>query len=141
MRDHQSSFGDRIEETLIAIILGLMTMVTFINVIVRKLFANDPPVFIEMLGLENIGLWGGELTVFMFGWLGLLDASYAVKKVTPRGGCVDQYGGCPDAALDGDFGGCDLHYLYALVAQGRVGLLGEFRQSAWHRWAVVPFGI
>ncbi|MDQ7070822.1 MAG: TRAP transporter small permease [Rhodobacterales bacterium] len=80
MQDHQSSFGDRIEETLIAVILGLMTMVTFINVIVRKLFANDPPVFIEMLGLENIGLWGGELTVFMFGWLGLLGASYAVKK-------------------------------------------------------------
>lgn len=80
MHDHKSSFGDRIEETLIAVILGLMTLVTFINVIVRKMFANDPPVFIEMLGLENIGLWGGELTVFMFGWLGLLGASYAVKK-------------------------------------------------------------
>lgn len=76
----KSGFGDQIEETLIAFLLGVMTLVTFINVIVRKLFSNDPPALIEILGLENIGLWGGELTVFMFGWLGLLGASYAVKK-------------------------------------------------------------
>ncbi|SMP22409.1 TRAP transporter small permease [Shimia sagamensis] len=74
------NFTDRIEETVIALILGTMTMITFINVIVRKLFANDPPYFIELLKLENIGLWGGELTVFLFGWLCLLGASYAVKK-------------------------------------------------------------
>lgn len=74
------TFTDRIEETLIAVILGLMTMITFINVIVRKMFSNDPPMLIEILGLRNIGLWGGELTVFLFGWLCLLGASYAVKK-------------------------------------------------------------
>ena len=77
---HHPSFADRIEETLIAAILGVMTMITFINVIVRKLFANDPPWLIELVKLENIGLWGGELTVFLFGWLCLLGASYAVKK-------------------------------------------------------------
>ncbi len=76
----KSSFTDQIEETLIAFLLGVMTLVTFTNVIVRKLFSNDPPALVEFLGLENIGLWGGELTVFMFGWLGLLGASYAVKK-------------------------------------------------------------
>ncbi|MBU2982579.1 TRAP transporter small permease [Lentibacter algarum] len=75
-----ATFTDKIEETILAFILGMMTMITFINVIVRKAFANDPPAFIEFLKLENIGLWGGELTVFMFGWLGLLGASYAVKK-------------------------------------------------------------
>jgi len=81
MHPHPSeSFVDRIEETLIAALLGIMTLITFINVLVRKLFANDPPFFIELLKLENIGLWGGELTVFLFGWLCLLGASYAVKK-------------------------------------------------------------
>ncbi|OUS22005.1 TRAP transporter small permease protein [Rhodobacterales bacterium 59_46_T64] len=81
MQPHPSeSLMDRLEETLIAVLMGLMTMVTFINVIVRKLFSNDPPAFVEWLKLENIGLWGGELTVFMFAWLGLLGASYAVKK-------------------------------------------------------------
>lgn len=58
---------DRIEETVIAVLLGLMTVVTFANVIARFVFNS------------NI-LWALELTVFMFGWLVLLGASYAVKK-------------------------------------------------------------
>lgn len=58
---------DRIEETLIASLLGMMTLITFANVIMRKMFNS------------NI-LWALELTVFMFGWLVLLGASYAVKK-------------------------------------------------------------
>ena len=62
-----TGLGDRIEETLIALLLGLMTVVTFANVIARFIFNS------------NI-LWALELTVFTFGWLVLLGASYAVKK-------------------------------------------------------------
>lgn len=58
---------DQIEETVIAVLLGLMTVVTFANVIARFVFNS------------NI-LWALELTVFMFAWLVLLGASYAVKK-------------------------------------------------------------
>lgn len=58
---------DKIEETVIAVLLGLMTLVTFANVIARFFFNS------------NI-LWALELTVFMFAWLVLLGASYAVKK-------------------------------------------------------------
>lgn len=58
---------DRIEETLIAVLLGLMTMLTFANVVARY-------------GFNSNILWALELTVFMFGWLVLLGASYAVKK-------------------------------------------------------------
>lgn len=61
------SFVDKIEENLIALLLGAMTLITFANVVARKLFNS------------NI-LWGLELTVFLFGWLVLLGASYAVKK-------------------------------------------------------------
>ena len=61
------SFVDRIEETLIALLLGLMTIVTFANVIAR-------------FGFNSNILWALELTVFCFGWLVLLGASYAVKK-------------------------------------------------------------
>jgi C4-dicarboxylate transporter DctQ subunit len=61
------SLIDRIEETVIALILGLMTLVTFANVVMRYLFNS------------NI-LWALELTVFLFAWLVLLGASYAVKK-------------------------------------------------------------
>jgi len=57
---------DNIEETSIAVCLGLMTLITFANVIARYLF-ND-----------NI-LWALEVTVFLFAWLVLMGASYAVK--------------------------------------------------------------
>ncbi len=60
------SLTDRIEETIIALLLGLMTVITFANVIARYVFNS------------NI-LWALELTVFMFAWLVLLGASYAVK--------------------------------------------------------------
>ncbi|WP_282606260.1 TRAP transporter small permease [Pelagibius sp. Alg239-R121] len=65
--DYSRSFADRIEETLMAGILGAMTVITFANVVARYAFNS------------NI-LWALELTVFMFGWLVLLGASYAVKK-------------------------------------------------------------
>jgi C4-dicarboxylate transporter, DctQ subunit len=60
-------FVDQLEETLIAILLGMMTLVTFANVVARYVF-ND-----------NL-LWALETTVFLFAWLVLLGASYCVKK-------------------------------------------------------------
>jgi len=68
-KEHLIKLGritDNIEETSIAICMGLMTLITFANVIARYLF-ND-----------NI-LWALELTVFLFAWLVLMGASYAVK--------------------------------------------------------------
>ena len=58
---------DQIEETSIAICLGLMTLVTFANVLARYLFNT------------NI-LWALEVTVFLFAWLVLMGVSYGVKK-------------------------------------------------------------
>ena len=58
---------DHLEESVIAIILGLMTVITFINVVARYVF-ND-----------NL-LWALEVTVFLFAWLVLLGVSYCVKK-------------------------------------------------------------
>ncbi len=58
---------DNIEETSIAICLGLMTLITFANVVARYAFNS------------NI-LWALEMTVFLFAWLVLMGASYGVKK-------------------------------------------------------------
>lgn len=58
---------DDIEETGIAVCLGLMTLITFANVVARYIFNS------------NI-LWALEVTVFLFAWLVLMGASYAVKK-------------------------------------------------------------
>ena len=57
---------NEIEETLIAVILGLMTVVTFANVIARYVFNSN-------------SLWALETTVFLFAWLVLIGASYCVK--------------------------------------------------------------
>ena len=51
---------------MIAGLLGLMTLITFANVVARFVFNS------------NI-LWALELTVFLFAWLVLLGASYEVK--------------------------------------------------------------
>lgn len=66
------SFLDRLEETLIALIIGLMAIITFANVVARYIFNS------------NI-LWAQELTVFLFAWLVLLGACYAVKKSSHLG--------------------------------------------------------
>lgn len=67
-----SSVTDRIEETLIALILGVMTIFTFANVVARYGFNSN--IFYAL-----------ELTVFLFAWLVLLGASYAVKKTLHLG--------------------------------------------------------
>jgi len=70
MSEPESRLGrivNEIEETLIAIILGAMTLVTFANVVARYGFN------------ANI-LWALETTVFLFAWLVLIGASYCVKK-------------------------------------------------------------
>ena len=58
---------DKIEETFIAIVLGVMVVITFANVIARYVFNSNL-------------LWALETTVFLFAWLVLIGASYCVKK-------------------------------------------------------------
>ncbi len=65
----QSAFSksmNNIEETLIALLLGLMTLITFANVIARYVFNS------------NI-LWAVEGTVYLFAWLILLGVAYGIK--------------------------------------------------------------
>ncbi|MDJ0612613.1 MAG: TRAP transporter small permease [Rhizobiaceae bacterium] len=67
MTSKPTLFTDTIEETFIAVTLGLMTVITFANVVARYIFNS------------NI-LWGLEVTVFLFAWLVLIGCSYGVKK-------------------------------------------------------------
>jgi C4-dicarboxylate transporter DctQ subunit len=64
--------ANEIEETAIALILGLMTILTFINVVLRYGF--------------NTGIiWGLEAVTFLFAWLVLFGVSYAVKVTAHLG--------------------------------------------------------
>jgi len=63
---------NEVEETAIALILGLMTIITFVNVVLRYGF--------------NTGIiWGLEATTFLFAWLVLFGVSYAVKVTANLG--------------------------------------------------------
>ncbi len=57
---------DNFEESLIALLLGLMTLITFANVLARYIFNS------------NI-LWAVESTVYLFAWLVLLGVGYGIK--------------------------------------------------------------
>ncbi len=71
MKDHgrkRASF----EESVIALLLGLMTMITFVNVILRYVF--------------NASLiWGLEVVLILFAWLVLFGISYGVKVTAHLG--------------------------------------------------------
>ena len=65
-------FIHEFEETAIAVILGLMTLITFANVVLRYVFST---------GL----IWGLEAVTFLFAWLVLFGVSYAVKVTAHLG--------------------------------------------------------
>ncbi|WP_372603419.1 TRAP transporter small permease [Actibacterium sp.] len=67
-----SRFFDSFEETMIALLLGLMTLVTFVNVVLRYGFG------------ESL-IWGLELTLVMFAWLVLLGISFGFKHTSHLG--------------------------------------------------------
>ena len=71
----KSMFGrvvNEIEETAIAVLLGLMTIVTFINVLLRY-------------GFNSSFIWGLEVTLILFAWLVLFGISYAFKVTAHLG--------------------------------------------------------
>lgn len=61
-----------LEESLIALVLGLMAIITFINVVLRYVF-NDALI------------WGLEVTLILFAWLVLLGISYGFKVTAHLG--------------------------------------------------------
>jgi C4-dicarboxylate transporter DctQ subunit len=103
---------DEIEETLIALILGLMTLITFANVVARYAFNS------------NI-LWALEATSFLFAWMVLLGASYCVKITAHLGVDVIVNGVGPRARRA-------LGLLAAAVCIAYAALL---LKGAWDFWA------
>lgn len=65
-------FIHSLEETIIAFILGAMTLITFVNVVLRYVFNNSL-------------IWGLEVTLILFAWLVLLGISYGFKVTSHLG--------------------------------------------------------
>lgn len=65
----KTTFGHLVhdfEETAIAVMLGLMTILTFVNVILRYVF-------------NSMLIWGLEVVLILFAWLVLFGISYGFK--------------------------------------------------------------
>jgi C4-dicarboxylate transporter DctQ subunit len=140
-----SSRLDRIEENLIAILLGIMTLLTFANVIARYVFNS------------NI-FWALELTVFLFAWLVLLGASYAVKKTSHLGvdAIVNMMGPSKRRVAALVVAGCCILYAFLLLkgswdywapyanlppTEGRwfpTGFVDKFRGNGWYETQDIP---
>ncbi|SPF76828.1 C4-dicarboxylate TRAP transporter small permease protein DctQ [Aliiroseovarius pelagivivens] len=60
------------EETVISLLLGLMVMITFVNVVLRYVF-------------NSAIIWGLEVTLILFAWLVLFGVSYGVKVTAHLG--------------------------------------------------------
>ena len=92
----------------------------------------------RVMGFNSNILWAVEFTVFLFGWMVLLGASYAVKNWRPS------WGGC---RAESDFTKIaqDFWYMIAslrlyrflvLTTERILGLLGELCQFTGHRWSL-----
>ncbi|WP_417243258.1 TRAP transporter small permease [Celeribacter sp.] len=65
-------FFDGLEENVIAFILGAMTLITFVNVVMRYVYNTSL-------------IWGLEVVLILFAWLVLLGISYGFKKTSHLG--------------------------------------------------------
>ena len=65
-------FIHSLEESVIALILGIMTLITFVNVVLRYVF-------------NSALIWGLEVTLILFAWLVLLGISYGFKVTSHLG--------------------------------------------------------
>jgi di/tricarboxylate transporter len=106
------------EETAIAILLGLMTLITFTNVVLRYGF--------------NTGLiWGLEATTFLFAWLVLFGVSYAVKVIAVMiiGAGLDKTGLMSKVAgYILKLGGAKETRIVPIIS-GSVGVISSFMQN------------
>ena len=105
---------DRIEQVFIATLLGLMTLVTFINVVLRYGFGDSL-------------LWGLEVTLILFAWLVLFGISYGFKITAHLG---------VDAVLNLVAKG-PRRMLVLLSALCCIAYGGLMMKGAWDYWA--PF--
>ena len=156
---HEPSVTDVIEELMIAVFLGLMTLITFANVVVRYIFSAPwfEPVT-TALNLPTNLLWSLDTTVFLFAWLVLLGMSYLVKQNAHLGVdvIVSRIGHGPRKATTLFAVGCCILYALLLLkggwdywanfaslpqTTGRIiptGLQDEFLSQAWYEVNDIP---
>ena len=105
---------NQIEEVVIAVLLGLMTLVTFANVVMRY-------------GFNSQLLWGLEVVLILFAWLVLFGIAYGIKITAHLG--VD--------ALTNLFPAGPRKVLALMAAAACLIYAALLMKGAWDYWA--PF--
>lgn len=119
-----------LEETIIAILLGLMTVITFANVVVRYVFNSATGQWFETVtgvDLPTSLIWGLELTLVFFAWLVLFGVAYGFKVTAHLGvdALVNLFDSPVRRTLGLIAGACCILYAMLLL------------KGAWDYWA--PF--
>ncbi|WP_377504844.1 TRAP transporter small permease [Octadecabacter sp. R77987] len=123
-------FINTAEETFIAILLGLMTVITFVNVVLRYGSESSFIHLIERItgrDLPSTLLWGLETVLILFAWLVLFGLSYGFKVRAHLG--VDAVINIASAPLR--------RVLVILSALACIAYGGLVMKGAWDYWA--PF--
>ena len=107
-------FVNALEEMALAYILAAMTVITFVNVVLRYVF-------------NHTILWGLEVTTILFAWLVLLGISYGFKRTAHLG---------VDAILN-VVGPRPKKVMVLLSAVACLAYGGLLMKGAWDYWA--PF--
>ncbi len=71
-------FLDRLEETLIALFMGLATVIVFVAVVHRYLSGMAIPGLQDWLLTINLS-WAQEATIYLFVWMAKFGAAYGVR--------------------------------------------------------------
>jgi len=69
---------DRLEETLIALFMGLATLIVFVAVVHRYLSGFAIPYLQDWLLTLNVS-WAQEATIYLFVWMAKFGAAYGVR--------------------------------------------------------------
>lgn len=101
-----------LEETIIALLLGVMTLLTFANVVLRY-------------GFNTSLIWGLEVVLILFAWLVLFGITYGVKVTSHLG--VD--------AIINLFGPKGRKICALVAAAVCLAYAGLLMKGAWDYWA------
>ncbi len=139
---------DRLEETLIAIMIGGATLVIFLAVAQR--FAAGVRVLYPFVGWIDMS-WSQELCIFMFIWMAKFGAAYGVrtgihvgvdvlvKKLRPRGQkSVILFGLFCGALFTGVIGTMGAVFVYGLMGTDQT--TPDLEWPSWIVYLCIPLG-
>ena len=139
---------DRLEETIIASLMGAATVITFVTVVHRYL-VDVPALYPYLFGINFE--WSQELCIYMFIWMAKFGAAYGVRTGIHVGvdvlinrlndrwrKIVILFGLCGGALFTAIVGTMGAKFVIALMSTTQVS--PELELPSWIVYACIPLG-